>query len=162
MPIMNPSFQDLYFAAADPEEMRSRDPALLQTMAAAHQALLSASAAGEVRVQILDLSREQAPESGTHVLQIVHPDMPFLVDSVGMAVNRSGRTLHWIVHPLLRVTRDAAGHVAEITGAAQAGAGDGQVVSCILVECDRLASDPDALALRKSIEYTLQDVRLAV
>ncbi|MDP1688085.1 MAG: NAD-glutamate dehydrogenase, partial [Hydrogenophaga sp.] len=159
---MNPSFQDLYFAAADPEELRSRDPALLQTMAAAHQALLSASAAGEVRVQILDLSREQAPESGTHVLQIVHPDLPFLVDSVGMAVNRSGRTLHWIVHPLLRVTRDAAGHVVEIIGAAQAGAGEGQVVSCILVECDRLASDPEALALRKTIEDTLQDVRLAV
>jgi glutamate dehydrogenase len=151
---MNPSFQDLYFAAADPEEMRSRDPALLQTMAAAHQALLGASAAGEVRVQLLDLPREGTQESGTHVLQIVHPDMPFLVDSVGMAVNRSGRTLHWIVHPLLRVTRDAAGHVAQITGAPQAGAGEGQVVSCILVECDRLASDPEGVVLRKAIEDT--------
>ncbi|WP_252374324.1 NAD-glutamate dehydrogenase [Hydrogenophaga sp. 2FB] len=159
---MNPSFQDLYFAAADPEEMRSRDPALLKTMAAAHQALLSASTVGEVRVQILELPRKLAKESGTHVLQIVHPDMPFLVDSVGMAVNRSGRTLHWIVHPLLRVTRDAAGHVAQITDAAKPGTSEGQVVSCMLVECDRLASDPEGVALCKAIEDTLQDVRLAV
>ncbi|MDP3813426.1 MAG: NAD-glutamate dehydrogenase, partial [Hydrogenophaga sp.] len=159
---MNPSFQDLYFAAADPEEMRNRDPALLKTMAAAHQALLGASAPGEVIVQVLDLPNDQAQDRGTHVLQIVHPDMPFLVDSVGMAVNRTGRTLHWIVHPLLRVTRDAAGHVLQISGAAQQGAGDGHVVSCILVECDRLASDPGGETLRRVIEETLQDVRLAV
>ncbi len=159
---MKPSFQDLYFAAADPEEMRNRDPVLLQRMAAAHQALLGASAPGEVIVRFLDLPEDHALERGTHVLQIVHPDMPFLVDSVGMAVNRTGRTLHWIVHPLVRVARDTAGHVVQMVDAAQEGAGEGQLVSCILVECDRLVSDPEGEALRRAIEDTLQDVRLAV
>jgi glutamate dehydrogenase len=157
---MNPSFQDLYFAAADPEELSQRTPGALKRLADAHRALLAACPEGEVRVNIADPAEVQG--SGTHVVQIVHPDMPFLVDSVTMAVNRSGRTVHWIVHPLLRVQRDAKGRVAEIIDAAQAGHTAGQVVSCILVECDRLASDPQGTALRQTIEATLQDVRYAV
>ncbi|MCV0437005.1 MAG: NAD-glutamate dehydrogenase [Hydrogenophaga sp.] len=160
---MNPSFQDLYFAAADPEEMRNRDPALLQAMATAHETLLRSTPAGEVRVRSLSPSAlGQGREADTHVLQIVHPDMPFLVDSVGMAVNRSGRTVHWIVHPLLRVVRDADGQVSEIAAAAPQGGSAGQVVSCILVECDRLVADPEGIALIQTILDTLQDVRLAV
>lgn len=155
---MKPSFQDLFFAAADPEELRQRPPAVLKAMAQAHEALLKASAEGDVRVESL----EGVQAAGTHVLQIVHPDMPFLVDSVSMAVNRTGRTVHWIVHPLLRVTRDAKGRVAAIADAAQTDTSEGQVVSCMLVECDRLAADPEGVALREAIQATLQDVRLAV
>jgi len=109
---MNPSFQDLYFAAADPEELSQRAPDALKRLADTHRALLAACPEGEVRVNIAD--PDEAQGAGTHVVQIVHPDMPFLVDSVTMAVNRSGRTVHWIVHPLLRVQRDAKGRVAEI------------------------------------------------
>ncbi|PKO68134.1 MAG: NAD-glutamate dehydrogenase [Betaproteobacteria bacterium HGW-Betaproteobacteria-16] len=159
---MNPSFQDLFFAAADPDEMRSRDPAMLKLMAESHLALLNASAANEVRVQLLAQPTDQKQDAGTSMVQIVHPDMPFLVDSVTMAVNGSGRTVHWIVHPLLRVTRNAAGKVARIAGAVDHTPGEGQMVSCILVECDRLASDPDGEALCQKIEDTLRDVRCAV
>ncbi|MDR7152990.1 glutamate dehydrogenase [Hydrogenophaga palleronii] len=159
---MKPSFQELFFAAADPDEMRSRDPAMLKLMAESHLALLNASAANEVRVQLLPQPADQKQDAGTSMVQIVHPDMPFLVDSVTMAVNGSGRTVHWIVHPLLRVTRNAAGKVTRIAGAVDHTPGEGQMVSCILVECDRLASDPDGEALCQKIEDTLRDVRCAV
>ena len=46
----------------------------------------------------------------THtIIEIVNDDMPFLVDSVTMEVNRHGLTLHLIIHPLLLVDRDAEG-----------------------------------------------------
>ncbi|MEZ5702157.1 MAG: NAD-glutamate dehydrogenase [Burkholderiaceae bacterium] len=51
------------------------------------------------------LSGAKAKAAGTTMVQIVHPDMAFLVDSVSIAVNQSGRTeVHWILHPLLRVS----------------------------------------------------------
>ncbi len=86
-------------------------------MAEAHWALLQDSKAGEVRVKVLKAADTQA--DGTTVVQIVHPDMAFLVDSVSIAVNQSGRTVHWIVHPLLRVTRDDAGQIAQVESAAR-------------------------------------------
>ncbi|AOW14290.1 NAD-glutamate dehydrogenase [Hydrogenophaga crassostreae] len=156
------SFQDFYFADADPDELNLREPTELKGMAEAHWALLQDSKAGEVRVKVFKSAETQA--EGTTVVQIVHPDMAFLVDSVSIAVNQSGRTVHWILHPLLRVTRDAGGLVANIDSAArtvQSGA-NGSVVSCMLVECNRLASDPEGEALCRAIESTLQDVRSAV
>jgi glutamate dehydrogenase len=159
---MNPQFQDLFFADADPDELRLRSAKSLDAMARGHWALLQDSAPGEVLVRLL--KDEAALASGTTVVQIVHPDMAFLVDSVSIAVNQSGRTVHWIVHPLLRATRDAAGKIEQVqsaVSAAQSGA-KGTVVSCILVECNRLAGDPDGEALCQAIESTLQDVRSAV
>ena len=159
---MKSSFQDLFFAVADPEEMRSRDPALLKAMADAHHALLTGAGPNEVRVQVMASPKNLEGASDTCLVQIVHPDMPFLVDSVTMAVNRSGRTVHWIVHPLLSVTRNAQGKISRIAGALDPAASEGQMVSCMLVECDRLAADPDGVALCQSIEDTLRDVRCAV
>ena len=44
----------------------------------------------------------------THtVVEIVNDDMPFLVDSVSMEINRHGLGLHLIVHPIVSVIRDA-------------------------------------------------------
>jgi glutamate dehydrogenase len=156
------TFQDLYFADADPEALNSRSAKELKSMAAAHWALLQDSKAGEVQVKVLPAAATRT--AGTTVVQIVHPDMAFLVDSVSIAVNQSGRTVDWILHPLLRVTRDGAGQIAQVESAARAAQpGDtGAVVSCMLVECNRLASDPDGEALSRAIESTLQDVRSAV
>ena len=155
-------FQNFYFADADPEELSLRKPTALKGMAEAHWALLQATKAGEVSVKVFESADTQA--DGTTVVQIVHPDMAFLVDSVSIAVNQSGRTVHWVLHPLLRVTRDAAGQIAQVDSAARAAqSGDSStVVSCMLVECNRLASDPDGEALCKAIESTLNDVRSAV
>jgi glutamate dehydrogenase len=159
---MNPVFQDLFFANADPDELRGRSSESLTALAQSQWALLKGSKEGEAKVEVLKQAGAHSGEST--VVQIVHPDMPFLVDSVSIAVNHSGRTVHWIVHPLLRVTRNPAGSVEQIHSAAQTevfGA-QGSVVSCMLVECTRLASDPDGAALCRAIEATLLDVRSAV
>ncbi|WP_247596965.1 NAD-glutamate dehydrogenase [Hydrogenophaga sp. PAMC20947] len=159
---MNSPFQDLFFSDADPDELSQRDPKALTAMAKAHWALVQDSKAGAVRVEVL--KAQECQTEGNTVVQIVHPDMAFLVDSVSIAVNQSGRTVHWIVHPLLRVTRDDAGKIAQVDSAARSGqtGANGAVMSCILVECTRLASDPDGEALCRAIESTLLDVRCAV
>jgi len=40
------------------------------------------------------------------VVEIVNDDMPFLVDSVTAELNRRELTVHLVIHPILRVTRD--------------------------------------------------------
>ena len=53
-------------------------------------------------------------ESTHTVVEIVNDNMPFLVDSVTMEVNRQGLTLHLIIHQVMKTTRDATGGLSEI------------------------------------------------
>ena len=68
---------------------------------------------GKARVRVFNPTIEEHGWQSTHtIIEIVNDDMPFLVDSVTMEVNRHGLTLHLIIHPLILVNRDADGHVA--------------------------------------------------
>ena len=55
------------------------------------------------------------------IVEIVNDDMPFLVDSVGLAINSSGRVVHLVIHPIMTVARDPKGRLCELRDAAAAG-----------------------------------------
>ena len=58
---------------------------------------------------------EQHGWQSTHtVVEIVNDDMPFLVDSVSIELNRHGLGIHLIIHPVLAVRRDSAGRLQDL------------------------------------------------
>ena len=87
------------------------------------------------------------------MLQIVNDDMPFLVDSVSMALAEMGVGVHVLGHPLVRFTRDRAGKVTAV--------GEGKHESLMLLEIDRLP--PEEMAqVEKRIRSVLDEVRAIV
>src|ERR1700729_2155608 len=48
------------------------------------------------------------------LVQLVTEDMPFLVDTLGMTLAQAGVSSHIIIHPILRVQRDAAGRIVSL------------------------------------------------
>ena len=48
------------------------------------------------------------------VVEIVTDDMPFLVDSVTMELDRQGYGIDLVIHPVMRVRRDADGQLIEV------------------------------------------------
>jgi glutamate dehydrogenase len=153
-----------YFDVADPDELQARGPACLLATASAHLNLLNATgvAAGEhIRVFNPSLSEDGFVSEHT-VIQIVNDDMPFLVDSVTMAVNRSGRMAHWIVHPLLRLEHDAQHRICRTAVASAANHSNGKIKSLIMVECDRIALQSDRDVMANELSQVLGDVRAAV
>src|SRR3546814_19862732 len=46
-------------------------------------------------------------------LAIINDDMPFLVDSTSQAVAAQGLAVHRILHPVVKVKRDAKGHLQD-------------------------------------------------
>lgn len=157
-------FVSAYFDNTDPDELRSRGSSTLLALANAHWRLLDAPsdmAGARIRVYNPTLAEDGFASEYT-VIQIVHDDMPFLVDSVTMAVNRSGRMAHWIVHPLLAVDRDARGAVIRARLATSGEHHTHPISSMILVECDRILRAEDRDQLTQELSQVLGDVRVAV
>ena len=77
---------------------------------------------GEPKLRVFNPMVEEHGWHSPHtVVQIVNDDMPFLVDSLQMEVQRHGLTLHFIAHPIVTVRRDAQGQRLELVGGARSG-----------------------------------------
>ncbi len=151
------AFVQQYFTRVDPEVLEERDPADLYGAALSHWAFARRRAPGTVRVRAFNPTLAEHGWQSTHtIVEIVNDDMPFLVDSVAMEVNRHGLTLHLIVHPLLTVTRDAEGLLTGLGGD-----GAGLHESFIHVEVDRVPEAAQLEALAQDVTRVLGDVRVA-
>lgn len=87
-------------------------------------------------------------------LAIVNDDMPFLVDSIAATIAAAGAPIERIVHPVLRVARDASGTLTAVGG-------DGDPESMIYIEMDRLDAK-ERRELVDELERNLGHVRRAV
>ncbi len=142
-----------YFGHVDPEDLDVRAVADLYGSALSHWNFAHKRAPGQAKVRVFNPTVEEHGWQSTHtIVEIVNDDMPFLVDSVTMEVNRHGLTLHLMSHPIIGVTRDAGG---VITGLAK----DGPRESFIHVEVDRSVGAELLNRLATDIERVLGDVR---
>ena len=94
------------------------------------------------------------------IVQVVTDDMPFLVDSTSISLNRHGNYIHLTVHPVLQVVRDDAGQLLDVPPPDHAGP-DARLESFMHLEIDRVTA-PDVLQqLAADLERALGDVRAA-
>ena len=147
-----------YYGQVDPEDLALRQPEDLYGAALSHWSFARKRDPGRAKVRVFNPSIEEHGWQSTHtIIEIVNDDMPFLVDSVTMEVNRHGLTLHLIMHPLLPIARDASG---TLTGFAPDGK-DVRRESFIHVEVDRITDPARLEALAADIARVLGDVRMA-
>jgi glutamate dehydrogenase len=86
--------------------------------------------------------------------------MPFLVDSINLALTQRALTLHFLAHPIFAVTRDRSGTLQSVQPRGES-AGKERLESFQHIEVDRIV-DPAALeSLRAQIERSMRDVRVA-
>src|SRR3954447_1665096 len=117
---------------------------------------------GEAKARLFNPTAEKNGWGLEHtVVEIVNDDMPFLVDSVSAEINKRDRTIHLLLHPVLRVRRDHDGRRVEITDTMNAPT-DVMVESYMHVEIDEETEQSELEALKSSIERVLAQVRLAV
>jgi glutamate dehydrogenase len=99
----------------------------------------------------------------THtVIEVIHDDMPFLVDSLRMEINRQGMLVHWIIHRgCLTFIRNPNGDIVDVN-VDQVSNENSAHDAVIYLEIDR-QTDPKVLdELKNNIESILSDVRSAV
>jgi glutamate dehydrogenase len=159
------AFVRAYYRQVDPDDLAERESADLYGAALSHWNFARRREPGVPKVRVFNPSIAEHGWQSTHtVIEIVNDDMPFLVDSVTMEVNRHGLTLHLTVHPILRVNRQAQGTGAEQTlmGVLPDESPAGLRESFIHVEVDRMSEASRLDALAADIARVLGDVRAAV
>ena len=114
------AFVGHYFAGTAYEDLAENEVANLYGAALAHWNFLRTRTPGTPKLRVYNPQLEQHGWQSTHsIVEIATDDMPFLVDSVRMALNRRGLTTHLVIHPVMRLRRDADGR---FQGAADRGA----------------------------------------
>ena len=104
-------------------------------------------APAQPKVRVLSPALAETAGASRHsVIEIVNDDMPFLVDSTTMEINRQGLTLHLIVHPIFAVERDADGQLQSVAPRAPKRR-EAPRESWMHIEVDRLV---DAAAARRA------------
>jgi glutamate dehydrogenase len=165
-----PGFLYAYYHFAASEDLVPAGPERVARTAASHALLGSVRPQGRAAVQVRDGGEASLTGAAT-VADIVTDDMPYLVDSLTMELNRHKADIRLIVHPLLTVHRDVAGTVRGAilplgTGPgagpgerpAPASRGDAVRESWIHVELSQVS---DQAALAADLRRVLDDVRVA-
>jgi glutamate dehydrogenase len=149
-------FVRTYYADAPPEDLGALD---LYGAALSHWHLLQRRRPGEAKVHVYTPGLEEHGWQSTHsVVEIVTDDMPFLVDSVTIALTRGGTSIHLFVHPVVKTRRDDDGRLLELADAD----GEGLSESLLHVEIDRQAEQAQLDEIASALHAVLADVRAAV
>jgi glutamate dehydrogenase len=149
-------FLTAYYRLVAAEDMIAAGPARLAATAAQHATLGAGRPQGRPAVSVRTGTNTSLTGAET-TIDIVTDDMPYLVDSVTMELNRHGADILLIVHPVLTVHRDVTG-AAHGAGAAEPAA-DAVRESWIHVEIGHV-DDPGRL--EADLRRVLDDLRVAM
>ncbi|HEY1368073.1 MAG TPA: NAD-glutamate dehydrogenase domain-containing protein, partial [Gaiellaceae bacterium] len=151
-------FVHQYYAQVAPEDLLERNPLDLYGAALSHWRLAQRRLPGEALVHVHTPTVEEHGWQSKHtVVAIVTDDMPFLVDSVSMALTGRGSAIHVVIHPIVHVRRDAEGRLIGLGGGETA-----RAESFIYAEIDRLPEAAQLEELERDLHRVLADVRAAV
>ncbi len=114
------------------------------------------------KVAVFNPDFEEHGWQSTHTfVAVLHTDMPFLVDSVRIELNRRGLTVHAIQNAVMAVERDDQYQLERLVSSRDDDAPDSRE-SLIVIEVDR-HTDRDALTvIEQNLHDVLRDVRTAV
>ncbi|MER6576123.1 NAD-glutamate dehydrogenase [Nonomuraea sp. NPDC001023] len=155
------SFLRFYYRHVAPEDLLDRNPVDVYGPAMSQRQLAEVRPQGRAVVRAYTPTLEENGwDPGHSVVEVVTDDMPFLVDSVTMELDRQDIGTHLVVHPQMRVRRDMTGRMLgrgqeDVTGQML-------VESWIHIEIDRQADPAVLRRVEADLQRVLADVRYAV
>ncbi|MEO5851284.1 MAG: NAD-glutamate dehydrogenase [Nocardioides sp.] len=169
-----------YFRHVAPEDVCDRSEVDLYGALASQFKLAHSRPQGTARVRVFTPT---VPEHGwsasAHtVVEVVTDDMPFLVDSMTMALAGDEHSVHVVIHPLFEVVRDVAGELRDVrvgeesphaltndsesTGHVDEGGLETVRESWMHIEIDRVTDEAELADIEAQLQRVLRDIRDAV
>ena len=159
-----PMFIEQFYHNVDDDELAERDPQFLFEAARASWDLLQTSNGIDPIIRVYNPEKQSDKwESNFTIIDLVLPDMPFLVDSISMEMQRQGLAIHFLAHPLFATRRQKKGVLEEISVHNQANDLDNSThESVIHIEIDRIVDEAQQEFVRKGLKLVLVDIKHAV
>lgn len=156
-------FLQRYYASVSLADLNDRSIEDLAGSLLSHWNFIYQRKPDEIKVRVFNPTLEKDHWQSTHtIIEISYNDIPFLVDSIRMEMNRNDFQIHFIIHfGGLKVIRDADHRIIELlpVGATTENA---TTEAPIYVEIDR-QTDPEIMqSIQTNILRVLEDVRVAV
>src|SRR5690606_9318384 len=130
-------------AAIDPDDLAKQEPTfLIEALVRSHDRLVGGST-DDTRI----IATPPATSGDPLIIDIISPDMPFIVDSALAALRTMGGNIRLFAHPVVRLSQGA------VTG------NGGTAMSLLHIHSDPVAGIE---ALLSELEATLRDVARAV
>jgi glutamate dehydrogenase len=152
-----------YYRTIPLEDINTRSIEDLYGTILTHFGLMEQRAPKECKLRVYNPNLEQDGWQSTHtIVQLSYDDMPFLVDSLRMEINREGYTIHLVVSSGgIKVRRDKHGKLLEVLPPEATGK-DVITEAITHMEIDR-ETDLEVLEnIRKNLLRVLQDVTVVV
>jgi glutamate dehydrogenase len=151
-----------YYRDLDIDDLKDSDPQHLANEALAHLEFALTRRRGRPKVRIYNADETRGSDDTRYtIVEIVTDDMPFLVDSVSLAIDNAGADIALTVHPVFVTRRNHQGHLTKLniqTNGDQPGTGE----SFARFKIQRLTQKSDRDTLAAQIRETLGDIRAAV
>ncbi|MFB3054324.1 MAG: hypothetical protein ACE1ZY_03275, partial [Alphaproteobacteria bacterium] len=104
-----------FYANVPPDDILSEKPDNLYGAALALWSHGQTRPLGVSKVRVYSPKPEEQGWKSSHtIVEIINDDMPFLVDSVTAALDQLGLEVYLIIHPIVRLVRDAQGAVTAL------------------------------------------------
>ncbi len=156
----------VFYRHVAPEDLLDRSPVDVYGAAMSHYRLATTRPQGTAALHVFtpSIDEHEWAADGHTVVEIVTDDMPFLVDSVTMALTAQERAIHLVIHPQVVVRRDLTGSLLEVCDADQAPDGEPELMreSWMHVEIDRVTDQAELDAIETALSAILSDVREVV
>ncbi|MGH6959141.1 MAG: NAD-glutamate dehydrogenase, partial [Dongiaceae bacterium] len=151
------AFIPRFYANVPPDDLLGDAPENLYSAALALWSFGAQRAPGTAKVRVYNPRVEEHGWRSHHtVVEMVNDDMPFLVDSLTAALNHRDLTVHLVIHPIIKVRRDAAGKRLAAAGP------DEIAESYMQIRINEQSSAERLAEIRAGLEQVLVDVRVAV
>jgi glutamate dehydrogenase len=150
---------DTYLSDIDDTDLLARTASDWGAIVRNHLAFGTDFQSGAPKMRIYSpRTSEQGWQAPCTVIEFVNDDMPFLVDSIAMEINRQGIAIQQIAHPLFAVSRDKHDSLIALSPIT-----DGQKLeSWIHIEIERITDSGRIKSLGDGLVAILADVRAAV
>lgn len=154
-----PNFIKAFYQAISHEEIVDLPTDALCTRAATTLSFTANRKNNETKIRIYQ------PEMESHgwtrkgsVVEVLHENMPFIVDSVTEALAGSGLNIDYILHPVLSVERDKDGNISSLEDQPENGSNESLLHIAITGTCN----EQQIKNIEREVLKTLSIVRLAV
>lgn len=156
-------FVERYFQSASPEDLASRTILDLYGAVLSHWNFLNLRKPAEFKVRVYNPQFEQDGWQSPHtVVEICVDDMPFLVDSLRMRLDRYNLNVHFILYVGdLKFIRQTDGHIQQIQAGGSHYQDEEKSEAVIFFEIDKQSNEAFLEEIKESLLTILKDVARA-